>query len=340
MSKRKFLKFIIPVVVLFVVYVLGPHPAETVYSSLMPAVPSDAAGLEAYVAQTESRHQLKPDNQARIVWADSSKQKTTYSVVYLHGFSATWKEGDPVHLRFAKKFGANLYLARLADHGVDTTETLLQYTAARSWASACEALAIGEKLGHKVILLSTSTGGTLALMLAKAFPEKVHALINLSPNIAINDDAAFLLNNPWGLQIARLVLGGDYRTTSATGEKAQYWNNKYRIESLVQLQALLEDNMTEETFAAISAPSLTLYYFKDEEHQDPEVRVSGMLEMHRQLGTPDSLKEAIAVPTAGAHVLGGALASKDVETVYQLMEKFALDKLKMLPAGNGFVQSH
>lgn len=36
----------------------------------------------------------------------------------------------------------------------------------------------------------------------------MYALINLSPNIAINDPAAFLLNNPWGLYIARAVMGG------------------------------------------------------------------------------------------------------------------------------------
>jgi hypothetical protein len=32
----------------------------------------------------------------------------------------------------------------------------------------------------------------------------------LSPNIAINDPNAWLLNDHWGLQIARLVVGGKY----------------------------------------------------------------------------------------------------------------------------------
>lgn len=51
--------------------------------------------------------------------------------------------------------------------------------------------------------------------------------------------------------------------------------------------------------------------------------------MHKQLGTPDSLKEAIAIPNAGAHVLGSSLVSKDVESVYREMERFAIEKLKM-----------
>ena len=40
---------------------------------------------------------IKPDNQARIIWADSSKkEKTKIAFLYLHGFSASQAEGDPV----------------------------------------------------------------------------------------------------------------------------------------------------------------------------------------------------------------------------------------------------
>src|SRR5690606_34814128 len=142
----------------------------------------------------------------------------------------------------------NLLLTRLADHGIDTTDALYYFTADRAWESAKEALAVGQQLGDKVILMSTSTGGTLALMLAARYPEKVHALINMSPNIAINDPAAFILNNPWGLHIARMVLGGTLRETGASEDDARYWNASYRVESLVQLQELLESSMNKETF--------------------------------------------------------------------------------------------
>jgi hypothetical protein len=64
-------------------------------------------------------------------------------VVYLHGFSASQEEGDPVHYEFAQKFGCNLYLSRLEDHGVDTTQPLANVTADRLWNSAKEAYAIG-----------------------------------------------------------------------------------------------------------------------------------------------------------------------------------------------------
>ncbi len=143
-------------------------------------------------------HKLKPDNEARIEWLnDSLKEKTEYAVVYLHGFSASREEGDPVHSDFAKKFGCNLYLPRLEDHGIDTTEPLAFLTADRLWNSAKESYAIGKQLGRKIILMSTSTGGTLALKLASEYPD-IAGLILLSPNIAINDGFAWLLNNPWG----------------------------------------------------------------------------------------------------------------------------------------------
>ena len=187
-----------------------------------------------------------------------------------------------------------------------------------------------KKIGEKVILLSTSTGGTLALKLAAEYPEDVFALINLSPNIAINDGAAFILNDPWGLQIARMVVGGKSRVTDANDEHAKYWNKTYRIESLTELEELLETTMTEDIFQKVTQPSLTLYYYKNEEEQDPQVKVSAMLTMHEQLGTPDDLKLAKAMPEAGAHVLGSSMTSKNVDGVYQEIENFAVGKLKMV----------
>jgi pimeloyl-ACP methyl ester carboxylesterase len=329
MKSKRLLRITFPIVLLLGLYFIGPRPSRPIYDPSMPEVPEKPASLEKFVRENEARHKIKPGNEARIVWTDSLKAKTEYSVVYLHGFSASEKEGDPIHTRFAKDFRCNLFLARLSDHGVDTTETLLYFTADRIWNAAKEALAIGQKIGNKVILVSTSTGGTLALMLAAKYPDKVHALINLSPNIAINDPAAFLLNDPWGLEIARLVMGGKYRDTGNDPATSPYWNNKYRLESVVQLEELVETTMNEETFRKISAPSLTLYYYKNEAEQDPEVKVSKMLWMHENLATPDSMKLLKAIPTAGAHVIGGSLRSKDVESVYDEMQKFAVDKLHL-----------
>lgn len=323
------IRFSFPVLLVIGVYFLGPQPATPLWGEDFPSVPTNAAELTAFIEQKESAHKLKPDNEARIIWFDSTRSKTGYSVVYLHGFSASQEEGDPVHTDFARKFGCNLFLARLADHGIDTTEQLLYFTGDRFWESAKEALAIGNALGDKTILISTSTGGTVALALAAAFPEKVHALINMSPNIEINNPSAFLLNNAWGLHIARLVIGGDYQVIDYPEERLPYWNEKYRLEALTELQEILESKMNMETFQKVKQPTLNIYYYKDEENQDPTVRVDAMLRMHEQLGTPDDLKVAIPIPGAGAHVVGSHLVSKDLPAVQRAIDQFAVEKLGM-----------
>jgi esterase/lipase len=312
--RRKWL-FGIPVILL-ATYFLGPSPSAPVLTKELPKVPPHPDELEGYVNSIESLHKLKPDNEARIVWADNKKkQKTPFAIVYLHGFSASQAEGEPVHRDIARHFGYNLYLPRLAEHGIDTGEALANFTIDRYWESAKEAYAIGRQLGERVILVGTSTGGTLALMLAAQFPE-VHALVLLSPNIAINDSKSWLLNNPWGLQIARKVLGSDYIYSKDERDiYRQYWYGKYRIEAAVQLQHLLETAMTEETFKKIQQPVLTLYYYKDEVHQDSVVRVDAMKTMIQQLGTPPSLKFEKSMPETGNHVLGSYIKSKDVAGV-------------------------
>ena len=328
----RFLKwFGIVLVLLIIVYFLGPQSSTPKYSNQLPSVPAEAAQLEKYIADNEAAHKLKPDNEARILWFnDSTKEKTEYAIVYLHGFSASQEEGDPVHKDFAKKFGCNLYLSRLADHGIDTTEPLASFSAERFWNSALEAYTIGKQLGKKVVLMSTSTGGTVALKLCAEYPE-IAANIMLSPNIAINDANAWLLNNHWGLQIAELITG-KYRTVDdTTALYAKYWNNRYSTRSLVQLEELLESTMKESVFQKVKQPSLLLYYFKDDDHQDPVVKVSAMKRMFTQIATPENLKKQVALPNTGDHVLGSPIKSKDVKSVQEECEKFAIEILKLSP---------
>lgn len=330
----KFLKWLgLTVLVLILLYFLGPRPQSPQFADQLPKVPSSAADLQQYISQQESRHRVKPDNEARIVWAnDSLRQQTEYAVVYLHGFSASQEEGDPVHRSFADSFGCNLYLPRLAEHGIDTTEPLVNLTADKLWESAKEAMAIGLQLGKKLILMGTSTGGTLALQLAATYPDKVHSLLLLSPNIAINDPNAWLLNNPWGLQIAHLVKG-KYNVSSDTSEiYKQYWTYKYRMEAAVQLEELLETSMRSSLFEKVTQPLLLLYYYKDEEHQDPVVKVSAMQRMFRQIGSPESQKREKALPETGDHVIGSPIKSKDVASVIEACISFGHEVLQLSKA--------
>ena len=322
--------FLLTPVILVIIYLAGPAPHTPSYQKQLPAVPSDPPSLEKYISAQESTHKLKPDNEARIVWYnDSLKQKTHYAIVYLHGFSASQGEGEPTHRQIAKEFGCNLYLSRLAEHGIDTTDAMINLTADKLWESAKQAYAIGRQLGDTVILMGTSTGGSLALMLAATYPE-VGALILYSPNIEINDPNAWVLDRHWGLQVARMVTKSNYITSNdqRPGYR-QYWNPPYRIEAAVELQELLSTSMTKSNFEKIHQPALVLYYYKDEVHQDSVVKVSAIQSMFRKLGTEAGLKKEEAVPGAGDHVIGSYIKSKDLETVKNDTETFLEEVMKM-----------
>lgn len=330
MLKRLLKWLLIIIVILALVYFLGPTPPTPTYTNVLPAVPADAVALESFIKQQEAQHKVKPENEARIIWAnDSTKQKTEFAIIYLHGFSASQGEGDPVHKNIATKFGCNLFLTRLAEHGIDTTEELMNLTAERYWQSVKNAYAIGKQLGNKVILMGTSTGGTNALQLVFNYSE-IYSLVLLSPNIAINDPNAFLTNNPWGLQIARVVKGSNYITTSDQREiYKKYWNSHYRLESIVYLEEYLESTMLSANFKKIKQPTLLLYYYKDEVHQDSVVKVSAMLKMFDELGTAAALKRKVAMPNTGDHVIGSYIKSNDYQGVEAEITKFMMEILKM-----------
>lgn len=322
-------KFLIVLVSLALLYSIGPTPDTPVYDTSLPDLPSSAEALETYVEAQEQRHILKPNNEALIVWNDAlNKTKTKVAIVYLHGFSASRKEGTPTHRDFAKKYGCNLYLARLSDHGIDTTDALYAMSPDRLWNSAKEAYAIGKQLGDEVVIMSTSTGGTLALKLAAEYPE-IKGLINFSPNIEVNDPLAFMLNDPWGLQISKLYFQSDFRTINYDEESKKYWNEKYRLESVVALEELLETVCTKETFEAVTCPVLNMAYYRDEENQDAVVRVSAMRKMHSELGTAEDQKVIIELPNAGTHVIAYKAKSGAYTELFEHISDFAESQLSL-----------
>lgn len=305
------------------IYTLGPAPPTPEYNIVLPQLPLEPIALEQWVSKKESSYIIKADNQARIIWADDSlKARTSYALVYLHGFSASQEDGNPIHRQLAKRYGMNLYLSRLAEHGLVSDNPLLGYTATASWDDAKEALAIGSVLGDRVILMSTSTGGTLSLMLCSLYPD-IAGQILMSPNIAINDPMAWMLNNHWGLNLAKKVIGGDFRTVAdTTARYTQYWNGRYRVESLPQLEELLETTMKPEVFQRVKAPTLMLYYYKDEDHQDQVVNVDEMLRMFDLLGTEPGKKKKTALPNVANHALGAAIKSHDLISVETEINRF------------------
>ena len=299
---------------LTVLYLGGPKMPKPVLNRDLPVMEgSFVAGLEK-----KSGKAIRPGCEARILWADDSlKQPTSYALLYLHGFSATWREGAPVNQDFARRYGCNAYLARLASHGEVTDDPLIDMTPDRLYESAKDALVVARQLGKKVIIMGCSTGCTLALKLAADFPEMVDGLILYSPNIRIRQKTAAILSGPWGLQIARLNFEGDFSVSKDDphGEICKYWYCRYRAEGPVYLQQLLDATMSRKLFSKVKCPLFMGYYYKDEDHQDQVVDVKAALRMFSEVGTPETSKMKVAFPEAGGHVISCDLTSGSVGAV-------------------------
>lgn len=333
MKKHKYLKiFLVSIVFIFILFILGPKPKQPKLNTAIPQLTKNLIELENDINQSEkSIKYLRPENRARIIWADSiHKTKTKYSVVYLHGFGGTWMDGYPVNVQFAKRYGFNLYLSRLQSHGVENNNPLIDLTPENYLASAAYAIAVGKSIGDSVIIMATSTGGTLALTLAKDHPE-ISALILFSPNIELFNKYSFILTKPWGLQIARFIQGGKFKVSNDPVPLQKYWLKKYRIESLISLESLIENTMNKETFSKIRQPVFLGYYYKNENEQDSTTSVKRELEMFAELGTPAEMKKKINFPNSGAHPIASILMSKDVNNVMKETFNFSDNILKYKP---------
>ena len=151
MMKRRYMIPLLILVVLGIAYWAGPRLPRTELNTDLPDLPVGIDRISEYVQDREARLPVKPDNQGIILWGDSVAQPTTYVLLYLHGFTASRFEGQPIISDFVKEFRVNAYLPRLAAHGLQGTEAMLGMTPANLYNSAKEALVIAHKLGKKVI---------------------------------------------------------------------------------------------------------------------------------------------------------------------------------------------
>jgi len=304
--------------VLILIYVLGPTPALPTFAEKMPEIKGTPAEIAQNIADREAKTlNLKPDNEAQVIWADqTNKDVTDFCVVYLHGFFASYKEGMPNALNIAKYYKANLICNRMPGHGIANKDAFLQVTPENMWASAQEALAIGQKLGKRIIVVGTSTGAALALLLASKYPEKITAVVAYSPLISFYRNALWLLNKPWGRQIGALVNGGSpYIKEGYPPQTRNYWTSEYRIEGAIALASLIATTMHYKTFEKVNVPVFVGAYYKDEEHQDKVVSVTAIKRMFGLLGTAVGKKKLVLFPEAGHHVIGSDLRARNVGKV-------------------------
>jgi len=279
--------------------------------------------IESAIKVAEQKlENLKPDNEARIIWAKDFKVKQSpIAFVYLHGFGASNREGQPIMLMLSKAYNANVYLSRLKDHGLSRDDNFKNLTPENYIASAKEALEIGKLIGKQVILVSTSTGGTLSLKLASEDPS-IAGLIMYSPFIDLKYPAYASILTPEGKSDIIKMNGGEVMKQSRPEKEQKYWSTSYHIDGYEALIKMLKSTMIAQTFKKVKIPVFVGYYYKNEKEQDQTVSVPAILKMFENLGTAPDEKIKVAFPNAGNHVIACDLRSNDWKNVYNQSTSF------------------
>lgn len=241
----------------------GPRvPIDTTISFDPATIGTD---LDIYLAEREARFSdLRPGLEKQIVWADpQSRAKTPLAIVYVHGFSASPGELRPLPDRVAERTGANLYFTRLTGHG--RSGPAMAEASVNAWINdIAEALAIGRRLGERVVVIATSTGATLATYAAAHadLGGSIAALVAISANYALQTTGSFILTMPWAGQIARLLIGPTRSFTPVNERHARYWTSTYPTDSLLPMAALIR--LTGKIDPGdITVPALFLYSGED-----------------------------------------------------------------------------
>lgn len=192
----------------------------------------ELATIEATLAAQEADvPHLRHGCEKRIVWADQPAVQTAYSVLYIHGFSATGEELRPLPDVIAKGLGANIYFTRLTGHGQDGDA--MGRASLSAWQSdVTEAFAVARTIGQEVIVIGCSTGCTNAT-LAFADGAAVRAMVHVSPNFGLRHRTVqTLLDLPHARSWAKYVAGHARSFPAKNDAHAAFWTLEYPTEAV------------------------------------------------------------------------------------------------------------
>lgn len=302
---------------LLAVFLAGPR-ARVDYQPFTGKLPTD---LTAYLQQTEAAYpDITPGAEKIIRWANVDHRQTDLAIIYLHGFSATRQETAPLSDDLASTLGANLFYTRLSGHG--RSNAAFGEASAGEWLNdAEEALAIGKRLGRKVIIIGTSTGGTLATWLAATQDDPaILAYVLISPNFAPRDPTAQVLNWPWANHFVPLLLGEERHWRPLNAEQARYWTHRYPSKAMLPMMALVQA-VNALPLEQVQSPLLLIHAADDQVVSAQAARAAFL-----RFGSPH--KQLVEFPHSqdpSHHVLAGRiLAPVDTARVAQLIERFVV----------------
>ncbi len=223
-------------------------------------------GVQIYFESVESGFDdITPGVEKRVIWQDGFKeQRTPVSILYVHGFSATSEEIRPVPDRLADALGANLVYTRLTGHGRGG-DAMAEATVHDWMQDMAEGLAAARAVGEKVVVLSTSTGGTLATAVAldAEMSQDVAALIFVSPNFGVNDSSAPLLTMPGAEWFLPILAGKRHSFEPSSPAHGTYWTTEYPVVSLLPMAALVK-TVVAMPFEQVQIPALFWFSPQDQ----------------------------------------------------------------------------
>ncbi|WP_321414527.1 alpha/beta fold hydrolase [uncultured Desulfobacter sp.] len=296
-------------------------PRVMINTRLQPVIlPED---IEQYVADSESGFDdIVPGAEKKIFWADKQHSRTPFAVIYLHGFSATRQETAPLSQKVAQRFGANLFCTRLTGHGRDGKAML--DGSVNAWLNdAAETLKIGQQIGEKIIIIGTSTGGTIASWLAaQPTARNIAAVILISPNFGPANGMSEILLWPWGGYLAELIIGKERGWEPKNPAHGKYWTNRYPTRALLPMMGMVKLTRSLD-LSLIQTPVLVIY-----SPADQVVDAANIENTFKKFGS----KRKQLIPYTGSqdphqHVLAGDILSEDsTETLKTMIVDFILKK--------------
>ncbi|MGB3408189.1 MAG: alpha/beta hydrolase, partial [Jannaschia sp.] len=271
------------VVAVTALWIVGPYEdVDTDIAFDAETLPED---IDGWLADREGRvKNLRPDSAKKVLWAGAPGRRTALSIVYLHGFSASPWEIRPVPERVAEALGANVFFQRLAGHGRDGP-AMAEPDAGDWLEDVAEAMEIGRRIGDRVIVIATSTGGTLAGILAadpslSDLRRDLAGVILVSPNFRVANPAGDLLSWPGARYWVPLIAGETRSFAPQNTRHARHWTTEYPTVALLPMQALI-DHAERLDWAAATVPAL--FYFSPD---DTVVDAGATREVTRAWGGP------------------------------------------------------
>ena len=216
--------------------------------------------ITEYLKLKESKlKDIKEGVQKRVIWSNKENQKTPLSIIYIHGFSASSEEIRPLPDLIAKKLKANLFYTRLKGHGRDGI--VMGQASIKHWIyDLQEAIEIGSRIGDKVLVISSSTGGTLSSFasLDENLSRNILSFIFISPNFGINHKLANLLTWPLAKYWLKIFIGEMREIKPRNKLNAKFWTLKYPNNALIPMANLVH-TINRKSFKNVNIPAL--FYF-------------------------------------------------------------------------------